>query len=124
MHYSRKLRAKGPRRRIQGRQLEVKFTRLRTGHILTRTYLFKIGQIASPLCPTCLVEETVEHLLIHCQKTRQLRLPLVTLLNSNKIPLTMEILLGNPPDIDRVNQTEQRRISLKYIKNLPICPIP
>src|SRR5258705_9810097 len=124
MHYSRKLRAKGPRRRIQGRQLAVKFTRLRTGHILTRAYLFKIGQIASPLCPTCLVEETVEHLLIHCQKTPTIRLPLIRNLNSNKIPLTMEILLGNPQDINNVHQTEQRRLTLKYIKNLPIFPIP
>ena len=41
-------------------------TRLITGHYPTRSYLFKINQRSSPLCPSCQVTDTVNHYLFFC----------------------------------------------------------
>ena len=119
-----KVSIKGTRRNIQDRKLAVRYTRLRTGHSLNRAYLYKIGQIMSPNCPECLEIETVEHLLLQCPKTQEARLPLQKWLKSKKIPLTLEIILGEQKNVGNTSKTSIQKQILKYIQHLPIFPIP
>src|SRR5258705_7424932 len=118
-----KVTRKGTRRNIQGRSLAVRHTRLRTKHILTRSYLYRIGQVLSPNCPTCLVEETVEHLLIDCPKLNTQRTPIKQWLESHKLTLTLELLLGYPRKIDSTIRKSTLQHTLDYIRKLPIFPV-
>ena len=51
-----------------GRRHEVVLHRLRLGRAILGDYLFLINGRDTDLCSTCLVSETVEHVLLHCQK--------------------------------------------------------
>jgi hypothetical protein len=49
------------------RKLASILSQLRTGHTPLAKHLFRIGKIESPICPACQqVEETVQHLMLHC----------------------------------------------------------
>ena len=57
---------KGYTQTIKPRCKETLMARLRLGSAALNSHLHKIGVCSSPLCPHCLVPETVEHVLLNC----------------------------------------------------------
>ena len=58
---------------IPNRKSEIIANRLRLSSNQLNYYLFKIGKAQTPLCDTCNVDETTEHFLTTCKKTKPLR---------------------------------------------------
>ncbi|XP_050686437.1 ATP-dependent DNA helicase DDX11-like isoform X2 [Eriocheir sinensis] len=55
--------------RKMSRVLDVALTRLRLGHTRLSTHLHRLRLVPDPHCPWCgTVEETIEHLLLHCPR--------------------------------------------------------
>ncbi|MPD01726.1 hypothetical protein E2C01_097266 [Portunus trituberculatus] len=49
--------------------LDVALTRLRLGHTRLTSHLHRLGLSPDPYCPWCrMVEETIEHFLLHCSR--------------------------------------------------------
>lgn len=74
--------------------------RLRVQHCRLNSYLFKIGIVDSPLCSCNNGIETVFHFLFECPTTVNLKAQLVSLLNSQNLPLTIDNCLNNLGCID------------------------
>lgn len=52
---------------IKSRKREVIISRLLTGHVGLREYLFRFGLNDDDLCPACRVPESIEHFVLSCQ---------------------------------------------------------
>ena len=78
--------------------------RLRMGCTLPTHLLPYMANTFPPICSTCHVTLTVEHILLQCVRYREERRPLVTYCQGRGLPVTQTTLLdGEHPDvIDRL----------------------
>ncbi len=77
------------------RRSDVALSRLRLGHSRLKGHLFKLRLNENPNCILCSVEETPEHLLLHCPKYTQERDILrLSLLSFNVSVMDLRNLLG------------------------------
>uniref|UniRef100_A0A3B5R9A6 Reverse transcriptase domain-containing protein n=1 Tax=Xiphophorus maculatus TaxID=8083 RepID=A0A3B5R9A6_XIPMA len=77
------------------RKEEVVMSRLRIGHSGLNSSLFKIGKHENGACNYCNQVETVEHVLLECDKYSEERQILKSLLSRKNIGLSMISLLDN-----------------------------
>lgn len=71
------------------RKLASVLSQLRTGHAPLAKHLHRIGKADSPTCPACQQDdETVQHLMLHCQAHRAARQKLRDNMGGRDINLT------------------------------------
>ena len=87
-----------PKYRGKSRRTEIVLNRLRIGHAGLNQYLNRFNMGDSPLCSACLVPETIEHLLLYCNKYTRSRYNMLQDLKTKNIwPITVSTLLGSSP---------------------------
>jgi len=75
------------------RKREVQISRLRFGHVLSRSWLKTMKKCESDLCPVCQIPETIEHIILEC-KNQNISNKLKLKCQEEKVPFNIRNVLA------------------------------
>jgi len=92
------------RDQLHPRHKDVQIARLRLGHVQLKKYLHKIGQVESPNCPLCNIEEDIHHFILQCPRQNSLQNLLKQACERQRKAYNMKAVLRNAECIDILYQ--------------------
>ena len=77
------------------RKEEKMLSRLRTGTVFFNNQHYYDRPLGVDMCVPCNIPMTIKHLLLQCPALRAHRIPMITFIQNNNLPLTEECILGD-----------------------------